>query len=300
MSSAMLAIGVAAVTAGASAGGQAALLVAVALVQVLLVVGWFAVLDVPGERGGAAIALAAGLAADIAMLERGAAASVGPLAGVLGLATVAALLHQLARSNAGRGPRGAAEPAGSDGRQTAARVTESLTATLSATVFSVLAATLVAERGATHGQTVTVVAVTAAGAATAVSVLTVSVLPLRPELGDPLAAVAGLAVGAGAGALSGDMDTGYVLAVAVGAAVLAVVGRRIAAFAAFDVAARRVRATAGSADPPAGGRAAARAARRAAAREARRAGEAILLVGTALPVVLAAPAAYILGRLLVG
>jgi hypothetical protein len=79
--------------------------------------------------------------------------------------------------------------------------------------------------------------------------------------------------------------------------VLAVAGRRAAVYVAWDL-------THPAADEPAtavvGGRAASRAARRSAARDARRSGEAILVVGSALPVVLAAPASYVLGRLLVG
>jgi hypothetical protein len=80
------------------------------------------------------------------------------------------------------------------------------------------------------------------------------------------------------------------------AGVLAVAGRRAAVYVAWDL-------THPAAAEPAvavGGRAASRAARRSAARDVRRSGEAILVVGSALPLVLAAPASYVLGRLLVG
>ncbi|MBA3745385.1 MAG: hypothetical protein H0X00_21115, partial [Sporichthya sp.] len=43
-----------------------------------------------------------------------------------------------------------------------------------------------------------------------------------------------------------------------------------------------------------------RQARRQASRQARRSGEAALVMASAMPLVLAAPAAYVLGRLLVG
>ncbi|HVE26014.1 MAG TPA: hypothetical protein VNC22_11440, partial [Sporichthya sp.] len=69
----------------------------------------------------------------------------------------------------------------------------------------------------------------------------------------------------------------------------------------YDVAAEAARAAAAAATAPRPtGRAANRQARRQAARQARRSGEAVLVMASAMPLVLAAPAAYVLGRLLVG
>jgi hypothetical protein len=258
----------------ASMVSQSALLAPVLIAQGLLVVGWYAVLGVPGRDLGALLAIAAGLTGDIAMVGRGGDPSIGPLAGVLGAGVAAAIAVQLVRT---------------DGRD---RVTASLTATVSAVVLSLLAATLVAERGATHGQTVTVVAVLATGAATAVLAA-----PLPPALAEAPAFGAAVVLGTVAGVIAGDMDTWEVAVLAASAGALAVAGRRAAAYVAWDLT---------HPDPPeaaaavGAGRAASRAARRSAAREARRSGEAILVVGSALPVVLAAPASYVLGRLLVG
>jgi hypothetical protein len=258
----------------ASMISQTALLVPVLLAQALLVVGWYAVLGVPGRDLGAVLAIGAGFTGDIAMVVRDGDPSLGPLAGVLGAAMAVAIGVQLVRT---------------DGRE---RVTASLTATVSAVVLSLLAATLLAERGATHGQTVTVVAVLATGAATAVLAA-----PLPPAFAEAPAFAAATVLGTLAGVIAGDMDTWEVAVLAASAGVLAVAGRRAAVYLAWDLTHP---AAAEPATAMAGGRAANRAARRSAARDARRSGEAILVVGSALPVVLAAPASYVLGRLLVG
>jgi hypothetical protein len=270
-SSAALAVTVAGVVA--SLLGQTALLVPVLIAQTLLVVGWYAVLGVPGRDLGALLAIAGGFVGDIAMVVRGGDPSLGPLAGVLGPAVAAAIAVQLLRT---------------DGRE---RVTASLTATVSAVVLSLLAATLLAERGATHGQTVTVVAVLAAGVATAVLAA-----PLPAHLAELPAFAAATVLGTLAGLIAGDMNAGEVALLAAVAALMAVAGRRAAGYVAWDLAHPAPVAPV----PVPEGRAAGRAARRSAAREARRSGEAILVVGSALPVVLAAPASYVLGRLLVG
>jgi hypothetical protein len=257
----------------ASLIGQTALLVPVLIAQGLLAVGWYAVLGVPGRDVGVVLAIGAGFIGDIAMVVRGGDPSLGPLAGVLGSAVAVAIAMQLIRS---------------DGR---ARVTASLTATLSAVVLSLLAATLVAERGATHGQTVTVVAMLATGAATAVLAS-----PLPPAVVEAPAFAAATVLGTLAGVIAGDMDNWEVAVLAATAGLVALAGRRAAVYVAWDLS------HPAPVEPAVevGGRAASRAARRSAAREARRSGEAILVVGSALPVVLAAPASYVLGRLLVG
>lgn len=223
-----------AVVVGAAAG-QGALLVAVAAAQAMLAYGWYAVLVVPGRVVGAAIVLGAGLAGDVAMVAGDDDPSLGRLAGVLALAALASIVHQLART---------------DGRH---RITASLSATVGASALCVLGAALVAERGAVEGRAVTVVvALAAGGAAIAASV--------------PLAAA------------------------------LAVAARRTAEYLAYDAA--HAAAAGPAADSQ--GRAVDRQARRVATREARRPAGAGMLLGPTLPVVLAAPAAYVLGRLLVG
>jgi hypothetical protein len=262
----------------ASLLGQPALVFPVLAAQVLMVLGFYSLVAVPGRDLGVALAVGCGFVGDIAMVVRGDDPSLGPLAGVLGPAVLGAVAIQILRR---------------DGRE---RLTASITATCTAVVLSVLGATLVAERGSAHGATVTVVAVIAAGATTAVLAS-----PMRAELADAIAIPAAVLLALVLAGPVGDLAFWHVLVIAVAAAVLAAAGRRAAAFAAYDLT-RSAAAAAAAAAPaePSAGRAAARAARRAAAREARRTGEAILVLGSALPFVLAAPASYVLGRLLVG
>jgi hypothetical protein len=269
--SAAAASAVAGVGVAASLLGQTALVAPVLAAQVLLVLGWYSVLKVPGWELGSALAIGCGFIGDIAMVVHEDDPSLGPLAGILGPAMVGVIAIQLARRDDRR------------------RVTASVTATATATVMSVLAAALVAERGATHGRTVTVVAVLAAGVTTVVLAL-----PVRPELTEVAAVPIGVVVAVLLGRCAGDLGSRQLLVVAVGAGSLAWAGRRAAGFTAFDLTHQ---AAGGS---TVGGDAAGRASRRAVVREARRSSEAILVVGSALPVVLAAPASYVLGRLLVG
>lgn len=269
--SAAAASAVAGVGVAASLLGQTALVAPVLAAQVLLVLGWYSVLKVPGWELGSALAIGCGFIGDIAMVVHDDDPSLGPLAGILGPAMVGVIAIQLARR---------------DGRR---RVTASATATATATVVSVLAAALVAERGATHGRTVTVVAVLAAGVTTVVLAL-----PFRPEVTEVAAVPVGVLVAVALGSSAGDLRSWQLLAVAVGAASLAWAGRLAAGFTAFDLTNQ------GADGSTVGGDLAGRASRRAVVREARRSSEAILVVGSALPVVLAAPASYVLGRLLVG
>ncbi|HEX3827653.1 MAG TPA: hypothetical protein VHV82_10315 [Sporichthyaceae bacterium] len=268
------AVGIAALCVVAALIGQAALVVPVLGAQVLLVLGWYSVIGVPGWELGAGLAIGCGLVGDLAMVVRGDDPSLGPLAGVLGPGVLGAIAVQLLRR---------------DGR---ARLTASITAACTAAVLSVLGATLVAERGSTQGRAVTVVAVVAAGVATAVLAS-----PMRAEVAEALAVPAAVLVAGVLAGPVGDLEIWHVLVIAFAAAVLAAAGRRAAAFAAYDLAHRPLQPAAEGAG---GGRAAGRAARRAAAREARRSGDAILVLGSALPFVLASPASYVLGRLLVG
>src|SRR4029079_1774535 len=92
----------------------------------LLVSGWHRSLAVPGARGGVALAGAAALAADLLLGVRGDTRPLAPVSAVVGLAVVGALIHQLLRS-ADR-----------------ARVTASLTATVTLAVLAVLAGLYIA------------------------------------------------------------------------------------------------------------------------------------------------------------
>lgn len=255
--------------------GQEGLLLPVLAAQVLLAVGLFAALDVPGAELGVPLVVAAALVGDIAMLADDSDPSLGPLAGVLGPAFGLAILAQLARYNA------------------RAKVTASLTATLTALTLALLGAALLAARGMPHGQTVTMVTILAAGAATAVLMA-----PIPAAIADLAAVPVAVALGTLAGQIAGDLRAWNNVVLALAAGTLAVLGRRAAAYLAYD---RHAAVHPPAPDPgPDHGRAAARSARRAAAHEARRSGEAVLVVGSALPILLAAPTSYVLGRLLVG
>ena len=116
---------------------------AIAFVQVVLVVGWFAVLDVPGGRGGASVAVLSALAADALLLTqtlRGDEIDVLPVAATLGMAFLAAFVHQIAR----RGGR--------------PDVVASITATLTIATIAVLASLLLPAAG-NDGSPAVVVAV---------------------------------------------------------------------------------------------------------------------------------------------
>jgi hypothetical protein len=107
-----------------------ALLGGVALVQVLCVLGFLAVAEAPAAVGVFGIAMAAAVAADVTVvLDDG---RVRYLAGVLGLALVLGLLHQLARRDR-------------------SRVTESLADTLVAVTLVTAAAGLAAAARTPHG-----------------------------------------------------------------------------------------------------------------------------------------------------
>ena len=242
--------------------GQAPLAAAVALAQAMLAYGWYGLLDVPGRVAGGAIVLGAGVAGDAAILAHDGEPTTGPLAVVLAGAALASIVHQLART---------------DGRD---RITASLSATLGAASLSVLGGALVAARDIPDGRAVTVAAVLAAGGATVAATV-----PLPPARFEPLVFAAGFAQGLVGGGLVGDMPTRQVAAVAAAGAALGVAARRAAEYLAYEEAQR------GAAD---------RQARRAAAEAGRRPAGAGMLLGSTLPVVCAAPAAYVLGRLLVG
>lgn len=151
---------VAAVLAAAATAGGSVLLVAVAVLQVALVLAVLAVLGAPAAGGAAVVAVGAAVAADaLVVLDDG---QVDRVAGVVGLSLVAALLHQLVRR----------------GRS---RVTESLADTVLAVVVVAAASCLVALPSTAGGRDVLLLALAAAAAGLLVGRIGDRVLP-RPVL----------------------------------------------------------------------------------------------------------------------
>jgi hypothetical protein len=237
------------VLAVAAYAGPVPLALAVAFVQIVFVVGWFAVVDVPGARGGTIVAAGAAIVADVLLLLqalRSDEPDLAPIAVALALALLAAFAHQIAR----RGGR--------------PDVVASITATLTVTALAVLGALLLPAASDGGSAAAVVAVVVGAGVATASTLL-----PLSPWV----AAVAAVAVAAGAGAALGATSdaVGVASGAALGAvaAVLAAFGATVARFVMHDTAE-------GPVEPVVR-----------------------LAVPTLLPVLLAAPAAYVLGRVLV-
>ncbi len=146
------------VTAGARAGTPV-LLAVVGVVQLLLILGWQLMTNPPSPRAVAAVALGTAGAADV-LAGYARSASLAPVAGVLGLAVLAAVVLQLARGVA------------------RVRVTEALGSTLSITV-AVASVTAILVLRRQHGG---LEAVTAAAIAGGVALMTArlvdSVLPV--------------------------------------------------------------------------------------------------------------------------
>lgn len=176
------------VLVAAALAGQAALVVGVLVVQVVLGVGALALLEAPAAGGALVVALAAGLAADaVVLVDDG---SIDRLPGVVGLGLVVALLHQLVRR----------------GRS---RVTESLADTLLVVVVVVAAACLLAQLATEDGEQVLVLALAAAAAALLVGRVGDRLLP-RPALTDGATRgwaglLLALVAGAGASALLSEL-----------------------------------------------------------------------------------------------
>lgn len=185
-------------------GGSVFLVLSVALTQGLVLVRWYSAVAAPGAAGGMVLCAAAGVGADLLLLGRHARADLhplGPVTGVLGLAMVGVLLHQLTRN-----PRD--------------RVTASMTATAALAVLVVLASAYVAAgqpqaaagaAGTVAGDLVSVVAAGLAAARLA------DLLPLgagpRAGLAMAVAGVVGLGVGVATGIGAG---TGLLLGVVTG------------------------------------------------------------------------------------
>ncbi len=234
----------------AAYAGPVPLALAVAFVQIVVIVGWFAVFDVPGRRGGTIVAAAAAVVADGLLLVealRTDEPDIAPVAGTLGLAVLAAFVHQIAR----RGGR--------------PEVVASITATLTVTAVAVLGSLLLPAAGDGGSATAVVVVVVGAGVATALTQLARTTAWVTAGIG----LVAGAAVGAGIGAMSDAVGVAAGAALGAVAAILALLGATVARFALHDASKEGV--------------------------------EPILryAVPALLPLLLAAPAAYVVGRVLV-
>jgi hypothetical protein len=190
----------AALLVGASAAGRVPLAIVLIVVQAGLIVGWFRSVALTGRWHllAAAIAVAAAVAGDVALLRSRDHADVRALTAVLAALVGCAFAVQLLRR---------------DGR---ARLTEALGVTVASGALSLAGAVLLGVRGGRGGVDVVAIAVAAAG----VGVLAVqSKLPLGVSL--PL----GLVVGTGVGVLVGRHAT---LVGAGAAATIAVVAAAVA------------------------------------------------------------------------
>lgn len=216
------------------------LALAVLLVQGLLASGWHGSLRVPGRFGGIAVAVAAALAADALVLADDGDRPLAVLPGLLALAVVAGVVHQIARR---------------DGR---AGLVPSLTATVTLVAFVVLAVAAVAAEASEGGAPLVAAAALPAG-------LVPAGAALRRHQDAP-----------------GWLDVGVVVVVPLVVALLVVVTTELNAVAASAVAA--------------GAAGAAWAAGLLVGRTPAPAPS----VAAALPLALAGPTAYVLGRLLVG
>jgi len=124
------------------------LLAALVVTQAVVVATWHRCLGVPGAAGGAAVAGATAVAADVLVLDGSSDQPLSSVPAVLALAVLAALVHQLARR---------------DGRD---RLTASLTATVSLAALAALGSAYVASLDLEQGPGL----VSAAGVAAALVV----------------------------------------------------------------------------------------------------------------------------------
>lgn len=242
--------GLATVNSEALAGG-------VFVVQLILVLAFLALVDAPGSGGAFVVAAGAAAVADAVVLTSN--GRVSGLAGVIGVALVVALLHQLLRR----------------GR---IRVTESLADTLVAVVLAVAAASLIALRMAGGGRDAVVVCLAAGAGAL-----------LAGRLGDRILPRPALALGANRGwpGLLLALGAGAAAAVAVAGDTGPVAGSRGALLGlavAATVSAGDLAVDLGAAELTAG------------RRDARRV-SALMPAGLVLPFAALAPIAYVAGRL---
>jgi hypothetical protein len=255
---------VAAALGGLALVGPAALGAGLFCVQVVVALAWLAALGTRGSLGAFGIAVAAAAAIDI-VIGFTDNPDIGDAAPVVAIAFLISLLHQLARR-----PRRA--------------VTVSLAGTLSSVGFAVCAASYLALLPEGGGDKADACALFGVGAALAVARLLDLVLASpaafpgsrRGAVGIVAGVVAAVGIGAAYGSATGSIDggglgTGTGVRIAVIAALLALIA---------DVA---VDAVLTQAPPP----------------DERRL-SALTPLGVLLPVVLAAPVAYVTGRILLG
>jgi hypothetical protein len=189
-----------------SAAGRVPLTIALAVVQVALVVGWFwrAGLTTRWLAAGGIIAAAGALVADVTLLRTQEHADVRGLAGVLAAVVGLAFVVQLARR---------------DGR---ARLTDALVATVAAGALSIAGASLLGVRGGRGGVDVVAVALVSAG---------VAVLPVQRRLplwlSLPVGAIAGIGAGVLVGQHSSVFDAGAAAAIAVVSVAVALAARAV-------------------------------------------------------------------------
>lgn len=243
--------------AGLAVLGTWPLLAGVLALQLLLVLGFLALVDAPADGGAFVVAAGTAIAADAVVVTGNGTA--GGLTGTTALAFVAALVHQLARR-----------------RRT--RVTESLADTLVVVALVTAAATLLALRETTGGREALVVALVAGAASL-----------LAGRVGDRIAPGPVVAVGASRGwpGLVLGLGAGVLAAALVGGDDGAVIGGD-AALLGLAVAAAAV---AGDLAVDLGG-----SELRAGWRDARRVA-ALRPVSLLLPAAVLAPVAYVAGRL---
>jgi hypothetical protein len=169
---AALTLALAGALALAAYAAEAPLVLGVLVVQGLLVWGWHDALGVPGRTGGRVLAGAAAATADVLLLVRDDTRALTPVAGVLAIAMLGAMIHQLAR------------------RQGRERLTESLTATTTLVVLCTLGALFVAADQTRGGPALVALAALSAAVAAAASLI-----PLPTALVAVVATVGGVTVG---------------------------------------------------------------------------------------------------------
>jgi hypothetical protein len=251
---------VAAGLAGASLLGTIPFAVAILVLQALLVLAVLALMDAPASGGAFLVAAGAFVAADVAVVVDD--GDIRALAGVVALALVASLFHQLTRKSR-------------------SRVTESLADTLVVVTLSVSAACLLSLHALDGGDETVVVALVAAGASL-----------LAARIGDRLVARPMLAVGSTRGwpGLLLGLGAGVAAAVVVAGQGGVVVGTQAALLGlvcAATVAAADLAVDLGAAELRAGWR------------DARRA-EALKPASVLLPFALLGPISLVAGHLVLG
>ena len=225
--------------------------------QLLLILGFLALVDAPAAGGGFLVAAAAALVADGVVLV--ADGRVSGLAGVVGLSLVGAMSHQLIR------------------RQRT-RVTESLADELVAVVLAVAVVPLLALRMDSGGAQAVRVCLVAGGAALLLGRIGDRVLP-RPALAvGATRGWPGLLLALGGGAFAGVLATGQ------GTALAGTRGALLGLAVSAAVAAADLAVDLGAAELTAG------------RRDARRV-DALMPVGLVLPLAALAPVAFVAGRL---